>query len=271
MRSLVVNHFANKAAEQDDPDASHSSDLVSEKGKWLVILLHSVPGVGKTSTVECVAEFYGKLLFPITCGDLGLTASQVEEELFEKFHLAEKWNCVLLLDEADVFLAQRTRTDVKRNSLVSVFLRVLEYFSGIFFLTTSRVGAFDEAFKSRVHTQLYYSPLGWKQTKCIWETNMKRLKEKKDRRKEKMIIDERAIFAYTKEHYDETYRHKANWNGRQIRNACQTATAMAEYDALVKTNKRKDDIKKSAQLLTGFMPTEPILKIDHFKTIFKAT
>ncbi len=90
-------------------------------------------------------------------------------------------------------------------------------------------------------------------------------------KKEKMIIDERAIFEYAKEHYDETYRHKANWNGRQIRNAFQTATAMAEYDALVKTNKRKDDVKKSAQLLTGFVPTEPVLEIDHFKTISKAT
>jgi SpoVK/Ycf46/Vps4 family AAA+-type ATPase len=138
VRSLVVNHFANKAAEQNDPDASHSSDLVSEKGKGLVILLHGAPSVGKTSTAECVAEFYGKLLFPITCSDLGLTASQVEEELSEKFHLAEKWKCVLLLDEADVFLAQRTRTDVKRNSLVSVFLRVLEYFSGIIFLITEK-------------------------------------------------------------------------------------------------------------------------------------
>lgn len=271
VRSLVVNHFANKAAEQKDPDASHSSDLVSEKGKGLVILLHGAPGVGKTSTAECVAEFYGKLLFPITCGDLGLTASRVEEELSDKFHLAEKWNCVLLLDEADVFLAQRTRTDVKRNSLVSVFLRVLEYFSGILFLTTNRVGAFDEAFKSRVHMQLYYAPLGWKQTKCIWETNMKRLKEKKDRRKEKMIIDERAIFAYAQEHYNETYRHKANWNGRQIRNAFQTATAMAEYDALVKTNNRKDDMKKNGQPLTDLVPTEPVLEIDHFKTISKAT
>lgn len=269
--SLVVNHFNNKDTEQNDPDAGHSSDLVLEKGEGLVILLHGAPGVGKTSTAECVAEFYGKLLFPITCGDLGVTASSVKTELSEKFHLAEKWNCVLLLDEADVFLAQRTRTDVQRNSLVSVFLRVLEYFSGILFLTTNRVGAFDEAFKSRVHMQLYYSPLGWKQTEAIWKTNMKRLKEKKDRRKEKMIIDERAISAYAKEHYDETYRHKSNWNGRQIRNAFQTAAAMAEYDALLETNKRKDEVEKIARPVTDFVPTEPVLNIDHFKKISKAT
>lgn len=84
----------------------------------------------------------------------------MEAELKEKFHLAELWDCVLLLDEADVFLAQRTRTDIKRNSLVSVFLRVLEYFTGMLFLTTNRVGAFDEAFKSRIHISLYYPPLG---------------------------------------------------------------------------------------------------------------
>jgi hypothetical protein len=37
-----------------------------------------------------------------------------------------------------------------------VFLRVLEYYSGILFLTTNRVGIMDEAFKSRIHVSLYY-------------------------------------------------------------------------------------------------------------------
>jgi hypothetical protein len=49
----------------------------------------------------------------------------------------------MLLDEADVFLAARDRRDLQRNAVVSVFLRVLEYYSGILFLTTSKVGAFD--------------------------------------------------------------------------------------------------------------------------------
>lgn len=39
---------------------------------------------------------------------------------------------VVLLDEADVFLEQRTLTDLQRNALVSVFLRVLEYYDGKF-------------------------------------------------------------------------------------------------------------------------------------------
>ena len=60
------------------------------------------------------------------------------------------WGCVVLLDEADVFLEERTQTDLQRNALVSVFLRVLEYYEGILILTSNRVGIFDEAFMSRV-------------------------------------------------------------------------------------------------------------------------
>ncbi len=37
---------------------------------------------------------------------------------------------VVLLDEADVFLEQRSLANLERNALVSVFLRVLEYYDG---------------------------------------------------------------------------------------------------------------------------------------------
>lgn len=52
-------------------------------------------------------------------GDLGVTASDVESRLETNFTLAHRWGCVLLLDEADIFLAERTKDDFLRNSLVS--------------------------------------------------------------------------------------------------------------------------------------------------------
>lgn len=55
----------------------------------------------------------------IGTGDLGTTASEVEEELERNFALASRWECILLLDEADVFLAQRERKDFVRNGLVA--------------------------------------------------------------------------------------------------------------------------------------------------------
>ena len=52
--------------------------------------------------------------------------------------MVARWEAVLLLDEADVFLEARSTHDLERNKLVSIFLRVLEYYEGILFLTTNR-------------------------------------------------------------------------------------------------------------------------------------
>lgn len=75
--------------------------------------------MGKTSTAECIADYTQRPLFPITCGDIGDTAAAVEVNLGKNFQLAHKWGCVLLLDEADVFMARRNGADIQRNSLVS--------------------------------------------------------------------------------------------------------------------------------------------------------
>jgi hypothetical protein len=57
--------------------------------------------------------------FSRALGDLGTTASEVEKALETSFNLASRWGCVLLLDEADVFLAERSRLEFTRNGLVS--------------------------------------------------------------------------------------------------------------------------------------------------------
>ena len=120
VQAQVKTHFQDKKARiAASEDWKDGYDLVRGKGQGLIILLHGVPGVGKTSTAECVAEYLGKPLFPITCGDLGTTAQDVETKLNETFAMAQAWDCVLLLDEADVFLAQRSKSDLKRNAIVS--------------------------------------------------------------------------------------------------------------------------------------------------------
>lgn len=50
----------------------------------------------------------------------------------------------------------------------TVFLRVLEYYEGIIFLTTNRIGVFDQAFKSRVHLAIYYPKLSRTSRKTLW-------------------------------------------------------------------------------------------------------
>lgn len=122
LRALVKNHVRLPNQSPIDPGdgvEELSMDVVAGKGKGLIILLHGAPGVGKTSAAECVAAELKRPLLPITCGDIGTSAKQAEESLESFCTLAQKWRCVLLLDEADVFLAKREKGDIQRNSLVS--------------------------------------------------------------------------------------------------------------------------------------------------------
>lgn len=45
------------------------------------------------------------------------------------------WKCVPLLDEGDVFLKERTQAALQHNALLSVLLRVLEYYKRVLILT----------------------------------------------------------------------------------------------------------------------------------------
>ncbi|KAI1505238.1 hypothetical protein F5X99DRAFT_368785 [Biscogniauxia marginata] len=237
VRGLVASHFQKKTLERRYVDMSTegpSQDLIQNKGRGLVVLLHGVPGVGKTATAEAVAMEYRKPLFVITCGDLGLTPSEVESSLSNVFRLAHLWDCVLLLDEADVFLSQRSKLDMKRNALVSVFLRVLEYYNGLLFLTTNRVGTIDEAFKSRIHMSLYYPPLDKTQTRDIFRLNITKLREIEAQRHEmtgepSLVIRDQDIIDFAGRHYEDNARLTGCWNGRQIRNAFQIASSLAHH------------------------------------------
>ena len=120
-RSFTETAVTGNGLEKPTSGLSQGFDLIRGKGRGLIILLHGPPGVGKTSTAESVAIQLKRPLLPITCGDLGTKADVVEHRLEDFFNLAAKWGCVVLLDEADVFLAKRVTGggELERNGLVS--------------------------------------------------------------------------------------------------------------------------------------------------------
>ncbi|KAJ9623984.1 hypothetical protein H2203_005431 [Taxawa tesnikishii (nom. ined.)] len=191
--------------------------MIEGKGQGLIILLHGAPGTGKTLTAESVAELAEKPLYRVTCGDIGTDAESVERYLETVSHIGATWDCVVLLDEADVFLEERTQMDLQRNALISVFLRVLEYYEGILILTTNRVGTFDGAFKSRVQLAMFYPRLDINGRRKVWNNFIQQLKDSMDTVNFDQLESNLVELA------------QPVLNGRQIRNVTKTARQLAHH------------------------------------------
>lgn len=149
----------------------------------------------------------------MSAGDLGLSSSEVESSLSNVLEMATKWNAVLLLDEADVFLEQRSSHDLERNKLVSIFLRILEYYEGILFLTTNRVDNIDAAFQSRIHISMQYNELSTNSRRHVWN-NFLNLSGKG-----------KGKHGFSGEEMDKLAGHRMN--GREIKNVLKTAQLLA--------------------------------------------
>lgn len=91
--------------------------------------------------------------------------------------------------------------------MVSVFLRQLEYYSGILFLTTNIVGVIDEAFKSRIHIALEYPAMDEESTMKIWRNLLQRIKQDEGQTEVKIKFDEQALLNFAKQHFRD---HKGN-------------------------------------------------------------
>ncbi|KAF0537658.1 P-loop containing nucleoside triphosphate hydrolase protein [Gigaspora margarita] len=149
-------------------------DPISNKGNGCIFLCYGPPGTGKTLTAECVAEFLRRPLWNLTIHELGTKAKELEENLTKVLDIAHKWRAVLLLDEADIYLEKRDTLNIERNAMVGVFLRLLEYYQGVLFLTTNRVTNFDDAICSRVSMFFHYPKLNEKERLGTWANFIRR-------------------------------------------------------------------------------------------------
>lgn len=197
-------------AESQIQNRQSFDDVISGKGKGIIMLLSGPPGVGKTLTAESLSENMHTPLYMMSAGDLGTNPDQVEWKLTNILEMISKWNAILLLDECDVFLEARSTHDLERNKLVSIFLRVLEYYEGIMFLTTNRVDNIDPAFQSRIHISMAYPDLSTESRRHIWVNFLEQLKQPHE---------------FTEKDLDELATMQLN--GRQIKNVLKTAQLLA--------------------------------------------
>lgn len=201
-KDLAWQFVENKRLANNDFD-----DFIADKGRGIIILMFGPPGVGKTYTAEAVSERARVPLFAISAASLGTAPSEVEASLERALELCRLWGAMLLLDEADIFLAARTDYDLARNELVAVFLTKLEYYQGVCFLTTNRIKSLDHAFQSRIDLFLPYADLTPKARRQVWENFIARAGRDK--------------FEVTETGLEELSKIKLN--GREIKNLIKSA------------------------------------------------
>ncbi|CAG8607537.1 5732_t:CDS:2 [Racocetra fulgida] len=141
-----------------------SLDPITNKGNGCIFLCYGPPGTGKTLTAQSVAEYLKLPLWILTVRELGSTpesyllfyfnhyktytvlsnfaniatfilfCNRLERELVKVLDIAYTWKAVILLDEADIYLEKRNTVDLVRNTMVGIFLRLLEYYQVNMFL-----------------------------------------------------------------------------------------------------------------------------------------
>jgi hypothetical protein len=211
------------------------SDIVSGKGEGSVFLLYGPPGVGKTLTAEAISEMLQRPLYSVSLGQLGTTPAELETKLGEILDLCGKWDALILLDEADIFLEKRTSNgSLERNAMVSVMLRLVEYFKGVLFLTSNRVDSLDPAFKTRITLALRYEQLDKAGRNQVWLNLL-------DASGQWEVVEKGLI--------DTAILAEKPLNGREIKNAIRLAMALAKEDDVPLT---QDVIMETVDILLDF-------------------
>lgn len=211
VRDLVNYYTATPAADGSESEpALQRVDPISNKGNGCVFLCYGPPGTGKTLTAESIAENLSRPLWALSVSELGTTPKDLEAILIKVFDIAAAWRAVLLLDEADVYLERRTSdAGETRNAMTGIFLRLLEYYRGVLFLTTNRIDTFDEAFLSRISMFLPYPPLSTQHKEQIW----------------KSLLQKARIRDVSSEQLSEF--SALDYNGREIRNVIHVTQSWA--------------------------------------------
>ncbi|MCC6438169.1 MAG: ATP-binding protein [Acidimicrobiales bacterium] len=143
------------------------------KGRGVIALFHGPSGTGKTLSAEIVARELGLDLFAI---DLAAVVSkyigETEKNLEQIFRAAASGRVVLLFDEADAIVGERSKTqdahDLYANLEVSYLLQRIEAYDGVAILTTNLMNNIDQAFLRRIDVAVEFTLPDEAERRALW-------------------------------------------------------------------------------------------------------
>jgi hypothetical protein len=149
------------------------SAAVAQGNAGVRALLAGASGTGKTLAARLLAAALGKDLFRV---DLAATVNkyigETEKNLDAAFGAAEELDLVLLLDEGDALMANRTdvgtANDRYANLETNFLLQRIESFDGILLVTSNAADRIDKAFRRRMDVVIHFrAPDEWRRYEIL--------------------------------------------------------------------------------------------------------
>ncbi len=184
-------------------------DIVAGKTGGVIIFATGEPGTGKTLTGEVYAETICRPLYVVQCSQLGVDEETLEKRLRVVLARAMRWKAILLIDEADVYVHERG-SDIHQNAIVGVFLRVLEYYRGVLFLTSNRAIVVDDAIMSRATAHIRYDLPTTDELTQIWT-----------------VLSAQYEVKFTAKQVRELVEHFPTISGRNVKNLLKLSRMLA--------------------------------------------
>lgn len=157
----------------------HQADLIfnvwgfgktMEKGKGVSMLFYGLPGTGKTLMGQAIAEKLGCELKIINTADIESSEpGQAERNIRDVFKNAVGKKVVLLFDECDSLVFDRSTLGPILGAQVNELLSSLEKYDGVTIFTTNRIETLDEAVNRRLALKLEFEMPNEEQRQEIWK------------------------------------------------------------------------------------------------------
>lgn len=139
--------------------------------------MYGAPGTGKTELARQIADELGKPLLVRRASDiLSMWVGESEKQIARMFAEARQQDAVLVLDEADSFLADRRGANNSWEvTQVNELLTQMEAFEGIFIATTNLLERLDQACLRRFSVKVKFDYMHADQTWTLFQQEFERL------------------------------------------------------------------------------------------------
>jgi hypothetical protein len=179
-------------------------------------------GTGKTLAARLLASTLGMDLYRLDLSSVvNKYIGETEKSLNQLFARAEELDVILLLDEGDALLTQRTNVqssnDRYANLETNYLLQRLETYEGVIVVTTNAAERIDSAFQRRMDVVVDFRPPEPAERLFIWQLHLP-----PGHAVERPVLEEVA--------------HRCALTGGQIRNAVVHASLLALDDGEVVTS-----------------------------------